>query len=148
LNKLFALLLPDPNFILLQSLAVVVTAMLLKNLSITSILGPVITAISISWFNNLYWDSSLFFGLPSNFTFKAVGLLFCNSIFLWIIIKISPGIRIKGIFTAIKASIVLSLSSYIINTYLKDVDWELVMAWILEIIQQLKNYFLNGRITN
>ncbi len=143
-SNFLSLIVPDWDFLFLQSLAIIVTAMLLKKMTITSLVGPLITVIAISWVNNLYWDSRLFFDLPTNFTVDTLGLIFCNSIILWVIVKLAPGIEISGIFTAIKASVILTISSYLINKFCSNLDWAQIFQTIIAILGDLRNYFLTN----
>lgn len=143
-KNLFSLIVPDLDFLILQSLAIIVTAMLLKKMTITSLFGPLITVIAISWVNNLYWDSRLFFDLPSSFTLTTIGLIFCNSIILWIIVKLAPGIEISGLVTAIKASVILSISSYLINKFCSNLDWMQILQSTINFLGDLRSYFLTN----
>ena len=142
--KFLSVLIPDLDFLILQSLAIIITAVLLKKMTITSFLGPITTAVALSWVNSVYWDSKLFFEIPSNISVDALGLIISNSLILWLIVKLAPGIEIQGFFTAIKASLLLSISSYLVHRFCSNLNWVEIFHTFINLLGNLKSYFLSS----
>lgn len=144
---IFKLFWPDFDFIILQSLLIALAAMLLPRLKVTSLFGPILTAIAISWFNEIYWDSSLFFNLPDSFTPKTLLLLLSNALIFWVLVKILPGIEISGFLSALLAPVIITLCSYLIRHYVGDIDWLAVFNFVKDLFNQARIYFLSSKAT-
>ena len=131
---------PNFNFLIIQSLAIVLTALLLPNLKVTSIFGPILAVIVMGWINNFYWDNALFFHIPESLSIQTLVLILANGMIFWIVVKILPGIEIKGVLPAIVAPIIWSISSIITNKYFKEIDWQRVLEFIKSLFSLLKTF--------
>lgn len=141
-------LIPNLNFILLQSLAITILAMLMPKLKITSIAGPILTVIVLSYINDTFWDEKLFFSVPDAPELKALYLILVNALIFYVLVKILPGIEISGIVPALVAPLYLVCSTYIIKTYFHNFDIAKLMVYLLNILTYLKTYFLGPESTN
>ena len=126
----------------LAAVALSVTAFILPGLKVTSIFGPLLTVISLSFINAHLWDVALFFSVPDSLTYQAGLLVFVNGVIFWILVKLLPGIEINSIKAAVAAPILFSIFSLLISTYAKDVDWSLVFEYVVYGFDTLKEYFL------
>ena len=139
--------LPNFNYWILQALAMMLTALLIPKLKITSIFGPFTAVVALATVNSWVWDAALFFQLPSSFTTQAGLLLVTNGVIFWILAKMLPGIEIEGFLPAILAPVVFTLSSLVISEYGKEIDWQGVFETVYGIFQHLKEYFQSSAVT-
>ena len=124
----------------LQTVAMVVTALLIPRLRITSIFGAIITVVAIALINAHLWDAALFFKVPDSLSAQTITLFFANGIIFWILVKLLPGIEVDGIFPALIAPIVFTFSSVLISQYAKEVDWGQVYKWIVSTLDSVRQY--------
>lgn len=108
----------------LQSVAMLITAILIPRLRITSIFGATGMVIALALVNAKLWDAALFLQIPNQFTYQAGLLLFSNGVIFWVLVKLLPGIEIDGFLPALAAPLVFTVSSLVIAQYAPMVDWE------------------------
>ncbi len=133
---------------ILQSVAMAFTALILPQLKITSILGPFLAVLTLAFVNAKFWDAALFFHLPESFSIQTALLLIANGILFWVVIKLVPGIEIEGFFGAVAAPIVFTLCSFFINKYADVINWDGVFQWVLQIIDESRDYFQKNPVLN
>ena len=124
----------------LQTVAMMLTALLLPKLRITSILGAVGIVLALSIINTYYWDAALFFNLPTSATTQTGILILSNGFIFWALVKILPGIEIDGIFTALIAPIIFTVCNVIVSTYAPLIDWNKVIDDGKHFIEGMKEY--------
>lgn len=110
------------SLILLQTFAMVITALLLPGLRVTSILGPVLAVLAIAGVNVYFWSASLFFQVPLELSGNTLLLLAVNGAIFWVIIKFVPGIEISGILAPLLAPIIFTLSAMVIQIYQPNLE--------------------------
>ena len=110
------------SLVLLQTLAMVITALLLPGLKVTSILGPVLAVLAIAGVNVNFWSASLFFQVPLELSGNSLILLAVNGAIFWVIIKFVPGIEISGILAPLLAPIIFTLSAMVIQIYQPNLE--------------------------
>lgn len=145
MKQLFNLLLPNFDFIILQSLAITLTAILLPRLKIKSFSAPVMTAVALSWINDIYWDSGLFYSVPTSLSTDTLTLLVMNGLIFWIIIKLIPGIEIRGILTPIYSAVIFTCCSMLAHKYGSDINWTEVIQNIFSLLDEVKMRLLDSK---
>jgi len=131
----------------LQTAAMVVTALLIPRLRITSIFGAIITVVAIALVNAHLWDAALFFKVPDSLSAQTLTLFFANGIIFWILVKLLPGIEVEGIFPALIAPIVFTFSSVLISKYAKEIDWNQVYKWLVTTLESVRQYISQSQPT-
>mgnify|MGYP001237815020 CR=1 FL=1 len=126
------------SFWALQTTAMMVTAILLPGLRVTSIFGALAMVITLALFNSHYWDVNLFSSLPAAFSIKTIFLLIVNGLIFYVLIKILPGIEITGFVSALIAPIIFTLVNLLLNRYSGSIDWGGILDFIKLIFTQLK----------
>jgi uncharacterized membrane protein YvlD (DUF360 family) len=129
--------------IIIQTIAMSLTALLLPKLKITSIFGPLLTVISLATINILYWDVDLFLILPNTLNTKVLRLMFINGVLFWLIVKLLPGIEVEGIFTVFIAPIIFSILTLIVTQYAPLVPWEDILNNLLSFLSSIKEDQIN-----
>jgi len=129
------------NYWILQMIAIAVTAAIIPGLRITSIFGAVLMVAGLALANATMWDAALFMSIPQSASLQAFMLLFSNGILFWVLVKLLPGIEVRGVLPAIAAPVVFTVFSLIISHYLKDVSWIAVGTAIFEQIQEWRGQF-------
>lgn len=117
------------------------TAFILPNFTISGPLGALIAVIALAFVNTHLWDAALFFSIPSSFTTQAILLLLANGVIFWILVKILPGIEVQGFLPALAAPVVFTVTSVILQNYLKDVDWSKVWHQSVNYVQGVREDF-------
>ena len=135
------------QILLLQTLAMIITAIIIPGLTVSGPLGAFIAVVAITLVNSYVWDAALFFHIPDSFTTHALLLLLANGVIFWIIVKLVPGIQVTGIFPALCAPVVLTITSYLILTYGKNIEWGKIYTYIVDHLAILKNYVSSGQAT-
>ncbi len=126
---------------LLQTVAMLITAILIPKLRITSIFGAVLIVIALAFVNSKVWDAALFFSVPNELSYHSVLLFITNGVIFWILIKILPGIEVSGFLAALVAPVVFTLTSLIISKYANYIDWMAILDKSIEILSTLREYF-------
>ncbi len=129
------------GFWLLQALAMVVTCALIPKLKVTGLFGPLVAVIVIAAINTHVWDAALFFHIPTTLSKSGALLLLVNGAIFWLAVKAVPGIEIEGFIPAIVAPVVFTISSMLINTYGRNIDWSAVAHEGLNAISTTRQFF-------
>lgn len=136
------------SYWVLQSVAMMLTAALIPRLTITGISGAFGTVLALALVNASVWDAALFFNVPDHLSAQAGLLFLANGVLFWILVKILPGIEVEGVLPALIAPVVFTVLSLIISHYGKDIDWPMVGSWLLQTIEQVRDFFLSVKQAN
>lgn len=134
----------DINYWVLQTLAMMLTCLLIPNLKVSGPIPALATVVSIGFINAHYWSAALFFSLPDSPTTQAGVLLLMNGVIFWVVVKVLPGIEVSGVFPALAAPIVFTLCNVGINMYLKDVDWPAVFQMTMQFLVEMRDKFMGS----
>lgn len=129
------------NFWILQSLAMGLTVLFLPNLKLTSLFGATFMVIALALVNSHLWDAALFFSIPNSLSTQALLLIVSNGLIFWILVKLLPGIEIKGILPAIAAPVIFTVTSVILNQYASDLDFIKLGKEGIAQIEAARSYF-------
>lgn len=110
------------NYWGLQTVAMMLTALLIPRMKITSIFGALGIVLALGLVNATVWDTALFFSVPGTFSRHAITLLVSNGVLFWVLVKVLPGIEIDGFAPAFVAPVVFTALSLAISTYGRDLD--------------------------
>lgn len=127
---------------ILQVVAMVVTALLIPGLRVTSIFGPFLAVLALGFINAHLWSTALFFRIPDSFTIHALSLVVVNGLIFWVLVKLLPGIEVKGILPALAAPMVFAVCSLLVFNFGKEIDWGNVLQQIAALFEELRSYFL------
>ena len=129
------------SYLFLQTIGILLTALLIPKLKITSIFGAFLTVIALAILNTKVWDAALFFKIPDQFTMHALLLFLSNGILFWILVKALPGIEVEGIMPALVAPVVFTIISLLLDAYADQIDWAAVLDFLIKSLQALRDYF-------
>jgi len=110
------------NFFVLQVVAMFVITLLIPRLKITSIFGAVSIVGALAVVNSTLWDSSLFHAIPDFTSSKSLALIGVNGALFFILVKLLPGIEMKGILAAFLAPVAYTFATILIQTYATSFD--------------------------
>lgn len=134
------LLNPQLAFWAFQTIAMLITAWLLPGLKVSGPIPAFITVIALALVNAKIWDAALFFSVPDAMTTQAIVLLVANALIFWVVVKLLPGIEIDGVFSAVAAPVLFTVTSLFLSVVAKDVDWNHVLEKTKEVAQQVKDF--------
>lgn len=129
------------SYWILQTLAMMLTALLIPGLKVSSIFGPFLAVVTLAFINTKVWDAALFMQIPDQFSVQTGLLLLTNGAIFWVIVKLLPGIEISGILPALLAPIVFTVSSVVMSIYAPQVDWLLLLDQAIDLMIRLRDYF-------
>jgi uncharacterized membrane protein YvlD (DUF360 family) len=128
------------NYWFLQGLAMTMTSLLIPNLKLTSIFGPLVMVVSIALINSFIWDAALFFSIPNNLSSQALVLLLANGGIFWLLVKLLPGIEVRGVLPALVAPLVYTGCSLLVAHYGTSVDWLGLFGELLKKLEALRQW--------
>ena len=128
------------SYWIMQTVAMLLTALLIPRFRVSGPLAALLTVVTLAFFNAHFWDATLFFNLPLQPTQSTLLLLLLNGVFFWILVKLLPGIEVKGFLPALIAPVVFTLCSLGINEYGTKVDWVGVYQRSAAAIAEIKGY--------
>jgi putative membrane protein len=134
------------NYWFFQTIAMLITAILIPNLRITSIFGAILIVIALGFVNSKIWDAALFFQIPNELSYQSVLLLFTNGFIFWLLIKLLPGIEIDGFLAALVAPVVFTAISLVLSKYAHYVDWTAILDKIIELLTNIRAYIKSETI--
>ena len=132
------------SYWLLQTIAMLLTAFILPGLRVTSIFGALCCVLLLGFVNATIWDAALFFHVPDTVSTHSLMLLFSNSVMFWILVKIVPGIEIKGMMAVLVAPIIFTLISLYLHSNFKDVDWTVLLSTILTKLEAYRDQLIRN----
>ena len=128
------------NYWVFQTIAMLLTALLIPGLKVTGPVGALTTVVALAFVNSKVWDAALFFQIPASISSHAIALVLANGILFWILIKILPGIEVEGFWPAIVAPLVFAACSLAISQFADQIDWVLVLETVIDLLQQAKEF--------
>ena len=129
------------SHVVFQTLAMMVTALLLPKVRITSLFGAIGCVVALAIVNATLWDVALFFSIPDSLSLHAALLLVANGFIFWIIAKLLPGIEVEGFFAALIAPVVFTVLSVVFYAYGRSVDWAVVAKYLYLQALSVREYF-------
>lgn len=129
----------------LQTAAMLITAIALKGFTISNPLSALFLVISLGFVNSHIWDTALFFNIPNQLSIHSVTLLCSNAVLFWIMVKLLPGISIKGIIAPLLAPIIFTITSILISEYGNNIDWNYLYKTTYEAIQKVKEFIQSAK---
>ena len=130
-----------PSYWIIQIVAIGFTALILPGLKVTNVLGPILLVLFLTITNAVVWDISLFMAIPTTISEQALLLMLWNGAIFWILVKLLPGIEVKGIVAPILAPLIFSISTSIAGQYATNIDWNNLIKETSETIQENKENF-------
>jgi len=82
---------------LLNTIAMMLTALVIPGLRITSIFGAIGIVLALAIVNQTVWNAAMFETIPHAATVQALVLVVANGAIFWILAKLLPGIEVKGV---------------------------------------------------
>jgi putative membrane protein len=128
------------NYWIVQTAAMMLTALLIPNLRITSIFGALLVVFALGLVNATVWDAALFFQVPQAVTTQALVLLLANGAIFWVLVKILPGIEVDGVLPALVAPIVFTLISLLVSRHGRDIDWVGLLDRAIAALESARSY--------
>ena len=129
----------------MQTVAMMITALLLPKLRITNPLGAVLMVVGISVVNTYLWNTALFFKIPDSLTSQTLTLFLANGALFWGLVKILPGIESSGILPCLVAPLVFTLVNLGTEKYGKDIEWREIGERGVKIVQDLRGSLLGEK---
>ncbi len=127
------------KFWVIQTVAMMLTAFLLPGLTVSGPIPAFLTVAALAFFNTHVWDVALFFQIPETFGQAQLVVLLSNAVIFWLVVKLLPGIAIRGIFPALAAPLVFTITGILISKYEPLVDWNKVYASGVEFVSGVKD---------
>lgn len=123
-----------------QCLAMGLAALLIPNLRVTSIVGPVLAVVGLALVNTYVWSSDLFFTIPQDVSSQTATLLLINGAIFWLVVKLTPGIETKGILPSLVAPLVFTVCSVMLPRLIPLVDWSKARAQAEQVLVEAKRF--------
>ncbi len=130
--------------LILQTIALLITAFLLPRLEVHGPLSAFIMVLILSFMNTHLWDTALFFSIPNSLTSQALVTLLVNGVLFWVLAKCLPGVTITGFFPALAAPLVFTVVSILTYKYGRDIDWNAIAGSIDNTFGILKHFVKTG----
>lgn len=130
----------------LQTIAMLFTAFVLPGLRITNLFGAFIIVLLIGLVNSTVWDAALFYQMPDSFTIHSLVLLLSNALMFWLLVKIVPGIEIKGMMIALVAPLVFTLFSLLIHVNFKDARLGVIVTDGIQSLADFRDRLVRGEL--
>lgn len=111
------------QFWLIQTVAMIFTALLIPRLQITNVFGAIGIVVALAFVNTHLWDAALFLKVPDSLTTQSLTLIACNGILFLALVKLLPGIQTQGLLPCLVAPLIFSLLTVGISRYAPLVDW-------------------------
>jgi uncharacterized membrane protein YvlD (DUF360 family) len=129
----------------LQTVAMMLTALVIPRLRITSIIGAIGIVGTLALVNTTLWSAALFFSIPASPSVEALVLVLTNGAIFWGLCKLLPGIEVQGVLPAIAAPVVFTLASMLVARYADHIDLEAIGRAVADSIQRLRQWLEDTR---
>lgn len=136
----------DVAYWVTQTVAMALTVLVIPNLRVTSIFGPVLAVIALALVNTTVWSSELFSQIPGALSTQAVTLLAINAAIFWLIVKVLPGIESKGVLPVLAAPIVFTVCAMIVPQVYSRVDWKQVGVHATQLVDEAKSFVATNNV--
>ncbi len=107
--------------LVLNALALVVTAYIVPGFRVNSFVSAMLTAIVIGLINTFIKPILSFLTTPINMLTLGLFTFVVNAIVLYLASLVVPGFKIDGVLAAILGAVVLSVVAVVISTLVKEV---------------------------
>lgn len=107
----------------LQTVAMLVTALLIPGFKVKGPLSALLLVVALALVNAHIWDAALFFSVPNSLTIQTAVLLVANAVLFFILVKILPGVEINGILPALVAPVLFTILGVLADHYGREIDW-------------------------
>lgn len=112
---------------LITATAIWVATRLVAGIEVTGLGTLVIAALVLGVINAVVRPVLVFFTFPLTLLTLGLFLLVLNAFCLWLTSVVVPGFLVRGFWSAILGSILISIVSWILNTFLSDTGhWQRV----------------------
>lgn len=101
------------------AIALVITAHFVPGFKVDSFTAALIGAAVMGFVNAIVRPILIFFTLPLTIVTLGLFLLVVNAIAFWLVVAFTPGLHLAGFFTALIASVVLTIVSMVISFVLR-----------------------------
>jgi len=125
---------------LLNTIAMMLTALVIPGLRITSIFGAIGIVLTLAIVNQTVWNAAMFETIPHAATVQALVLVVANGAIFWILAKLLPGIEVKGVLPAIVAPIVFTFLSGLVWKYGANIDFMAFGQQALDKVKELREW--------
>src|SRR5512139_3305299 len=125
---------------LLNTVAMMLTALVIPGLRITSIFGAIGIVVALAIVNQTVWSAAMFETLPHAATVQTLVLVLSNGAIFWILAKLLPGIEVKGVLPALIAPIVFTFLSGLVWKYGAHLDFVALGEQSVEKVKQLRDW--------
>ncbi len=126
-----------------QTVAMALTVLLLPNLRVTNLFGPILAVAALALVNTTLWSTDLFLQMPGSLSTQAITLVAINGGIFWLIVKLLPGIESKGIFPVVAAPLVFSVLTILIPQFASRIDWDGAKTHGNKLISHVRTYVQN-----
>jgi len=127
----------NPEFWALQTVAMMLTALLIPGLTVSGPIGAFLAVAALAFINTKVWDTALFMSVPDSLTLKAGMLLLVNGAIFWVMVKAMPGIAVRGILPALAAPVVFTVLTLTLPDVAKRIDWQALLQRGSGIVQEI-----------
>jgi len=125
---------------LLNTIAMMLTALVIPRLRITSIFGALGIVIALAIVNATVWNAAMFETIPHAVTVQTLVLVLSNGAIFWVLVKVLPGIEVEGILPAIVAPIVFTLMSMLVWKFGAHLDVVASAQQAAETVRELRDW--------
>lgn len=127
------------SYWLIQGIALTITAFLLPGLKVTSVFGPILMIFFLGLVNAFLWDASLFYQIPTGLSSHAGMIVLWNALIFWLLVKLLPGIEIRGIIAPIVAPIIFTATTILAAQNSAKIDWEKLAGKVVGEVQEQRD---------
>ena len=134
--------------ILMQTVAMLITALILPGLKVTSPLGALLMVVVLSAVNSTIWSTGLFHVIPDSLSLHVLAVVFANGVLFWVLVKLLPGIEMEGFLSALLAPLIFTVLSVLVYNYGKDIDWEKLWQQTSGVIEDVRTDLEEGNASS
>ena len=89
--------------------------------------------------NAFLWDTSLFFHIPKDLSTHAALIVFWNALIFWFLVKIIPGVEIRGIVAPLLGPILITITTLLAGKYATQIDWGKLANGVVNEVQEQRD---------
>jgi len=121
---------------------------LIPGIKLNGILGAFWMVMALALLNSTLWDSGLFHSLPDVRSVQGLVLVGVNGALFWFLVKILPGIEMKGLLPAFLAPITYTVLTVLIQTYGSHINVIETVKTVGKQVTEIKNQLLDDSATS
>jgi len=126
----------------------IVVTFLIPGIKLSGILGAFWMVMALALLNSTLWDSGLFHSLPDVKSVQGLVLVGINGALFWFLVKILPGIEMKGLLPAFLAPITYTVLTVLIQTYGSQINVIETVQTVGKQISEIKNQLLDDSVSS